>query len=126
MGNEIGTPLRGQLSIELIVEEGDIHLKVSGAGALDGVVRYFSQQREVEEITVGEIERETFLIEQYKFVIDAEVEENNIVNLLENDISSSEYNSDDDSSNSSNEDSSYNRRERNSDSGDDSEDNQIY
>lgn len=118
MGNEIGLPLRGQLAIDLILTEDQVHLKIGGTGALQEVSKYFSKERLIEQISIGGGEH--LFVEQYKFVVDVEIEEEDAVNLIEehqvdaidnyySDISSSsssDSSSDDSSSDSSSSDSS--------------------
>lgn len=79
MGNNSSAPTGGQLSIELILLEDEIYLKLKGSGALNNVTRYFSRRREVEILN---FERSgEFIVEHYEFSIDGIVTSDNIIQL---------------------------------------------
>lgn len=74
MGNRFGMPPTGQLLIELIITEDQVHVKVNGDGILREITKYFSKERDQRDINDDE---RNIIVEQYKFAIDVEIEEDN-------------------------------------------------
>lgn len=90
MGNRVGMPSKGQLIIELLVTNEELHVKVHGTGLLSEITKYFSKEREPKASNIEEIEE----IEEYKFAINVEIEEDQDgINLLLQDSSNSDTSS---------------------------------
>lgn len=82
MGNRFGMPPTGQLFVELIITEDQVHVKVHGSGILREVTRYFSEERDLQSSDESD---KDIIVEHYKFAINVEVEEDEQegINLVE-------------------------------------------
>lgn len=110
MGNSFGMQSTGQLLIDLIVTEDQVHVKVTGTGVLHEITKYFSKEREQRDYND---EDRNIIVEQYKFAINVEVEDNedqDNINLVLRDTDNSDTTSDSqsDSDSDSNNDTYYN------------------
>lgn len=109
MGNRFGMQSTGQLLVDLIITEDQVHVKVHGTGVLNEITKYFSKERQ--QLDYNDEDR-NIIVEQYKFGINVEIEDEEDLDsvrlaLRDTDYSNTSSDSQSESDSDSNNDTDY-------------------